>query len=39
LEDIIPYLETDDIINKIMPVLKNIPQDTHAYVRSTDRAI
>ena len=39
LEDIIPYLETDDIINKILPVLKNIPQDTHAYVRSNFRSI
>lgn len=34
LKDILPFLEVDDVINRIIPVLKNIPQDTHAYVRS-----
>lgn len=34
LEDLIPFLEVDDIVNKIIPAIKNIPTDSHAYVRS-----
>lgn len=34
LEEIIPFLEVDDIMNRILPALKAIPQDTQPYVRS-----
>ena len=30
---IVKYLESDDIINKIVPIIKSIVSDEHAYVR------
>jgi len=35
LEELIPFLEVDDIVNRVLPALKTIPQDTQPYVRST----
>lgn len=35
LREIIPYVEADDVTNKIIPALKTIPQDANVYVRST----
>ena len=36
LRDIMQYVESEDIINRIIPALKSIPQDTNIYVRSKD---
>lgn len=32
---IVKYLESDDIINKIVPIIKSIVSDEHAYVRAS----
>ena len=34
LREIIQYIEPEDITNRILPALKNIPQDSNVYVRS-----
>jgi serine/threonine-protein phosphatase 2A regulatory subunit A len=34
LEELIPFLDPDDIVARIIPALKSIPQDTQPYVRS-----
>lgn len=34
LREIIKYVEPEDIVSRIIPALKNIPQDTNVYVRS-----
>ena len=34
LEEIIPFLDVEDIVNRIIPAFKTIPQDTQPYVRS-----
>lgn len=33
LRIIVKFLESDDIINKIVPIIKSIVSDEHAYVR------
>ena len=37
LRIIVKYLESEDIINKITPIIKSIVADEHAYVRGTLR--
>jgi hypothetical protein len=32
-------VEPDEVVNKIIPALKAIPQDSHVYVRSTSNII
>ena len=39
LRIIVKYLESDDIINKITPIIKSIVSDEHAYVRGISRPI
>jgi hypothetical protein len=39
LRIIVKYLESDDIINKITPIIKSIVSDEHAYVRGIFRPI
>jgi serine/threonine-protein phosphatase 2A regulatory subunit A len=35
LEELIPFLDVEDIVGRVLPALKTIPQDTQPYVRST----
>jgi len=35
LRIIVKYLESDDIINKLTPIIKTIVSDEHAYVRAS----
>lgn len=34
LQEVISFLDAEEIILRIVPALKNISQDTHVYVRS-----
>lgn len=35
LKILVQYLEPEDIINKITPIIKNLSEDHHSYVRGT----
>lgn len=34
LKELVGFVEADDVVNRIIPALKSIPQDAHVYVRS-----